>query len=314
MTFRGKLLFGAFLLVSCWGCSQDETSVAPGENEPEENGTCIENLDTAFFSHSATMSYPMLGDRWALLVAGSTGWGNYRYEADVFEMYQRLKEYGYDDDHIVLIAENDIAYNVHNKEPGILRTSPDGENVYDSSAIDYSLSELSAIDLGNILKGNKSSRLPQVIGASSEDNILIYWSSHGTQGNLEFGNTEIAYGQMAEILKDTPHRKMMFVLEACYSGGMGESGAGIPGVVYLTAADPDETSHATEKDDNLGVFRTNSFTQGFQEIIGNAPNVSLRDTYLDLVCKVTDSHVHLYNTENYGSVYTEDLSEFFGSF
>jgi glycosylphosphatidylinositol transamidase (GPIT) subunit GPI8 len=127
-------------------------------------------------------------------------------------MYQRLKKYGYDDDHIVLIAENDIAYNIHNKEPGILRTSPNGENVYDSSAIDYSLSELSAIDLGNILKGNKSSRLPQVMGASSEDNIIIYWSSHGTQGNLEFGNTEIAYGQMAEILKDTPHRKMMFVL------------------------------------------------------------------------------------------------------
>ena len=258
------------------------------------------------------MSYPMLGDRWALLVAGSTGWGNYRYEADAFEMYQRLKEHGYDDDHIVLITEDDIAFNVHNSEPGILRTSLDGENVYDSSAIDYSLSELSVVDLGNILKGNKSSRLPQVIDASSEDNIFIYWSSHGTQGNLEFGNTEIAYGQMAEILKDTPHRKMMFVLEACYSGGMGEAGVGIPGAVFLTAANSDETSLATEKDDNLGVFLTNSFSKSLREISDTAPDMSLRDAYLELACKTSGSHVQLYNLENYGSVYSESLDEFFG--
>ena len=310
--FREKFLFGAFLLVSFWGCSHDETSVAPGENEPAEIGTCVENLDTSFFSHSAATSYPELGERWALLVAGSTGWGNYRYEADVFEMYQRLKEYGYDDDHIVLIAENDIAYNVHNKEAGVLKTSSHGENVYDSSAIDYNLSELSVGDLGNILKGNKNSRLSQVVGASPENNIFIYWSSHGTQGNLEFGSTNISYEQMVEILKDAPHRKMMFVLEACYSGGMGEAGVGIPGAVFLTAANSDETSHATEKDDNLGVFLTNSFSKSLREISDTAPDMSLRDAYLELACKTSGSHVQLYNLENYGSVYSESLDEFFG--
>ena len=311
--FREKFLFGAFLLVSFWGCSHDETSVAPGENEPAEIGTCVENLDTSFFSHSAATSYPELGERWALLVAGSTGWGNYRYEADAFEMYQRLKEHGYDDDHIVLITEDDIAYNAYNKEPGVLRTSLNGENVYDSSAIDYNLSELSVGDLGNILKGNKNSRLSQVVGASPENNIFIYWSSHGTQGNLEFGSTNISYEQMVEILKDAPHRKMMFVLEACYSGGMGEAGTGIPGIVYLTAASPDETSHAVEKDENLGIFLTNDFTRSFEEMIQKDPAASLRDVYMDLACKVSSSHVSLYNVENYGSVYTEFMSEFFVS-
>ena len=309
--FNRKLLFGLILLISFWGCSHDENSIASNENDSVEDGVCIENLDTAFFNRSATVSYPKLGNRWALLVAGSIGWGNYRYEADAFAMYQRLKEHGYDDDHIVLITEDDIAYNAHNKEPGVLRTSLDGENVYDSSAIDYNLSELSVADLGNILNGNKSSRLPQVIGAKPEDNIFIYWSSHGIQGELEFGTTHITYEQMVEILKETPHRKIMFAIEACYSGGMGEAGVGIPGVVYLTAADPYETSHAIEKDESLGVFLTNDFTQGLEEMIKKNPGTSLRDAYLDLACKVSDSHVHVYNMENYGRVYTERMSEFF---
>lgn len=311
--FKGKFLSGLILLVSLWGCSHDEVLVSSSENEPSEDGVCIESVDTTFFNQPVTMSYSKFGNRWALLVAGSTGWGDYRYEADVFAMYQRLKKHGYDDAHIVLITEDDIAYNAYNKEPGVLRTSLNGENVYDSSAIDYNLSELTIADLGNILKGEKSSRLQQVIGANSKDNVFIYWSSHGTQGNLEFGSTNISYEQMVEILKDAPHRKMMFVLEACYSGGMGEAGTGIPGIVYLTAASPDETSHAVEKDENLGVFLTNDFTRSFEEMIQKDPAASLRDVYMDLACKVSSSHVSLYNVENYGSVYTEFMSEFFVS-
>ena len=48
-----------------------------------------------------------------------------------------------------------------------------------------------------------------------------------------------------------------------------------------------------------------------EEIIKKNPGTSLRDVYLDLACKVSDSHVHLYNMENYGRVYTERMSEFF---
>ena len=83
--------------------------------------------------------------------------------------------------------------------------------------------------------------------------------------------------------------------------------------MLLPAASPDETSHAVEKDENLGVFLTNDFTRSFEEMIRKDPAASLRDVYMDLACKVSSSHVSLYNVENYGSVYTEYMSEFFAS-
>lgn len=57
-----------------------------------------------FQNEETGMVYPELKDKWALLVAASTGWNNYRHQADIFAIYQRLKLSGYDDDHIVLIA------------------------------------------------------------------------------------------------------------------------------------------------------------------------------------------------------------------
>lgn len=49
------------------------------------------------------------------------------------------------------------------------------------------------------------------------------------------------------------------------------------------------------------------------EISDTAPDMSLRDAYLELACKTSGSHVQLYNLENYGSVYSESLDEFFVS-
>ena len=64
------------------------------------------------FEHSEGNNnvYPQLLDKWALLIAASTGWGNYRFQADDFAMYQILKKHGYDDKHIILICEDDLAY------------------------------------------------------------------------------------------------------------------------------------------------------------------------------------------------------------
>ncbi|MBR4845236.1 MAG: hypothetical protein IKU98_02320, partial [Bacteroidaceae bacterium] len=54
-------------------------------------------------------NYPVLNDNYAVLIAGSEGWKNYRHQADVLGFYQYLKSRGYDDDHIILIMADDIA-------------------------------------------------------------------------------------------------------------------------------------------------------------------------------------------------------------
>jgi glycosylphosphatidylinositol transamidase (GPIT) subunit GPI8 len=48
---------------------------------------------------------------WALLVAGSNGWYNYRHQADVCHAYQILHKNGIPDSNIVVMMYDDLAQN-----------------------------------------------------------------------------------------------------------------------------------------------------------------------------------------------------------
>lgn len=98
--------------------------------------------------------YPALKECWAVVIAASRGWSNYRHQADALAFYQLLKSRGYDDEHIILIEEDDIAGHPSNFDPGKVYISPDGTDVYEGAVIDYKLSELSPADLVDIFCGN----------------------------------------------------------------------------------------------------------------------------------------------------------------
>lgn len=257
------------------------------------------------------VTYPSPDKQWALLIAASKGWANYRFQSDVFAMYQLLKQHGYHDDHIVLICEDDVANNSKNAHPGELRISDTGENVYDAAAIDYLLNTLSPNDIGDILQGKRSNRLQKVLTPDEDDNVLVFWSSHGSPGSMDFGGTQsMTYERMRTILADTPHRKLLFAIEACYSGGLGQACEGLPGCLFITAANPYETSHADVWSEDVGVYLSNGFTRGFQEAINTNPAISLRDLYYTLARNTSGSHVKVYNVQNYGNVYYNTMSDF----
>ena len=128
------------------------------------------------FNNGGDFSYPAHKGNWALLVASSKGWSNYRHQADVLAIYQQLKMAGYPDDHIVLIAEDDIANNAANPNKGVMQVSLGGVNVHENVKIDYRMSSLEANDILAILNGEKSERLPTVIEATENDNIFVFLS------------------------------------------------------------------------------------------------------------------------------------------
>lgn len=259
------------------------------------------------------ISYPEHKDNWALLVAGSSTWKNYRFQADVFSMYKYLLSQGFDKDHIVLVAEDDVANNPANPEPGTLRVRENGVNVYVPSAVDYKLSDLKPTDIADILEGKASERLPKVIHATENDNVFVFWSSHGEIGKFDFGTNRqtITYDQICDGIKDAKFRKMMVVVEACYSGGFGQKCDGIPGVLVMTAATPYETSHADQWSEKVGVYLSNSFTTSLLKAITDQPSILLRDLYYAMAQGTHGSHVKLYNGRNYGNVYNNRMIEFF---
>lgn len=268
------------------------------------------------FEDSGSFTYPAHNGNWALLVATSREWTNYRHQADVLAIYQQLKQAGYTDDRIILIAEDDIANAPSNLEPGIIRVMPGGSNVYENAVIDYKLSALSPDDILSILKGESSNRLPAVIASTENDNIFVFWSGHGVPGGMcwdtdDFGMTgDRLSDAFREMYQNKTYRKLLMMVEACYSGGVMQQCEGIPGMLFVTAANGDETSKADIFNGEMRVWMTNRFTSTFVEQIAENRAVSMRDLYYRLFINTVGSHVMVYNAANYGNLYSSDMSEF----
>lgn len=268
------------------------------------------------FNNSGEFDYPIHTGNWALLVASSKGWANYRHQADVLAIYQQLKQAGYTDDRIILIAEDDIADNVSNPNKGVVQVTIGGNNVYEQVEIDYRMSELQAKDILAILSGEKSERLPVVIESTANDNVFVFWSGHGVPGALCWNDD--AYGIMGDQLDETfrrmrekgSYRKFLMMVEACFSGGVMEQCRNIPGMLFVTAANGDETSKADVFNGEMKVWMSNRFTSTFIEQITENKNIALRDLYYRLFINTVGSHVMVYNAENYGNLYSADMSEF----
>lgn len=61
---------------------------------------------------------------WAVLIAGSNTWFNYRHQADVFHAYQVLLKKNFDPSKIIVFAYDDIANNTRNQFMGKVFNKP----------------------------------------------------------------------------------------------------------------------------------------------------------------------------------------------
>ena len=258
------------------------------------------------------IDYPELKGHYAVLVAASEGWKNYRHQADVLGMYHYLKGKGYDDDHIILIMADDIAYNEKNPLQGVVRREIGEDNLYDDLQIDYKLGDLSPEDLKQILTGEPSDAYPVTLGSSYNDNVLFFWSGHGTKKGWSWKETEYLSPEFArKMFSAMKFRKQFAIVETCYSGGVAQGCTGIPGLLMMTAANPYETSKADGLDEELLVYITNTFTSSILSWLDNNPHTVIRDLYLHAFDKTNGSHVMVYNAENYGNLYLNDMSEYY---
>lgn len=259
------------------------------------------------------IEYPEHKGNYAVIVAASSGWTNYRHQADALAMYKALLAQGFDDNNIILILEDDIAHHERNLYPGEVKITPNGKNLYDDIVADYRMSSLYPADIVNILTGVETARTPIVLESTENDNVFFFWSGHGESNSLiynehEFTSSEVR--KMLEAMKEQKKfRKLFCVMEACFSGSVAKACEGIEGVLMLTAANESETSKADMYDDDLGVYLSNGFTRAFQTKILEAPNSTLRDLFYYVVTQTVGSHASLYNYKNYGNIYTEHLSE-----
>jgi len=190
------------------------------------------------------------GAEYAVLVAGSNGFYNYRHQADVCHSYQVVRSKGIPAENIIVMAYDDIAGSGSNPFPGKLFNKPsasgvEGVDVYDGCKIDYSGSDVTPETFQAVLTGTASGKSLQ---STAADNVFVFFSDHGAPGLIAFPSSEMYASDLTSTF-DTMHSKKMynkltFYLETCESGSMFES-LTTPGVYAVSAANPTESSWGT---------------------------------------------------------------------
>ncbi|THG21667.1 hypothetical protein TEA_000296 [Camellia sinensis var. sinensis] len=138
-----------------------------------------------------------VGTRWAVLIAGSNGYWNYRHQADVCHAYQLLKKGGLKDENIIVFMYDDIAQNEENPRPGIIINSPHGDDVYKGVPKDYTGENVTVNNFFSVILGNKTALTGgsgKVVDSGPTDHIFIFYSDHGGPGVLAANAEESSWG------------------------------------------------------------------------------------------------------------------------
>ena len=267
------------------------------------------------------VQYKELKDSWALLVQGSSGWENYRHQADVLNVYQMLKAQGWDDDHIILIISNDIAYNPKNIFPGEVATSTYGDNLYRDATVDYASDTLTVNDIKDIMLGKRSEHLPVVLDTDDQSNVLVFWSGHGC---LKYTRKSDGFvWRDKEIFSDSEfretlvsmntqgrYRKMLMLLEPCYSRVMATQANNIPGILSFASAAANESSFADFHSAELGTWMSDRFSNNLVNTLSEKPDQTYKELYEYLYTHTLGSHVYVENSYWFGNLCKTRVDEF----
>ncbi|XP_057978550.1 vacuolar-processing enzyme [Malania oleifera] len=191
-----------------------------------------------------------LGTRWAVLVAGSYGFGNYRHQADVCHAYQLLRRGGLKDENIVVFMYDDIAMHPLNPRRGVIINHPQGNNVYAGVPKDYTGEHATVENLYAVLLGNRSAvrgGSGKVVDSKPNDRIFLYYSDHGGAGVLGMPNLPNVYANdFINVLKKKHmsggYKEMVLYIEACESGSIFEGLMPENLNIYVTTASNAEES------------------------------------------------------------------------
>jgi legumain len=194
------------------------------------------------------------GTQWAVLVAGSQGFNNYRHQADICHSYQILKKGGLKDENIIIFMYDDIAHNDANPRPGVIINEPNGSDVYNGIPKDYIGEHCNVENFYAVLLGNKSAVTGgsgKVLSSGPDDHIFIYYTDHGAPGIVTMPVGDDVYAKdLITVLKKKSkaktYKSLVFYLEACESGSMFDGLLTKDMNIYaVTASNPTENSFGT---------------------------------------------------------------------
>ncbi|XP_053204520.1 hemoglobinase-like [Panonychus citri] len=282
---------------------------------------------------SLVISYPSINhhqqqspvNTHAILIAGTSGWINYRHQANIAHGYQILRSHGIPKENIIVMSTDDIAHNEKNPIKGKLFNSPHGNDVYSGLKIDYSGNQVTPINFLNILNGSSSLELPKVLKSNSNDNVFIYISSLGSTGLISFPNDILTSKSFNEALINLKINQkfshLTVYLDTDYSGSMFDSMLPENISVYsLSSASANQLNVACYCNNQLipSTCLANSFSSAWLSYSGSKfslSNVTLSQQFQAIVRSIGHSQSKPLTPRQYGdlSLVHLPIGQFMGS-
>jgi len=272
------------------------------------------------FALIAAILHSCESKHWAVIIAGSNGWFNYRHQADTCHAYQVLHKHGIPDENIIVMMYDDIANNRENPTPGKIINKPNGPDVYKGVPKDYTKKEVTPKNFLNILQGNKDKVVGgsgKVVESGPDDHIFVYFTDHGAPGLIAFPHGELHASQLQEALvnmnKQNKFKKMVLYIEACESGSMFNRHK-LPtniNIFATTAANGVESSYACYYDKKRQTYLGDVYSVKWLE---NSDASDFTKETLEKQFNVVKQETNTSHVEQFGdmSISTMTLTEFQG--
>jgi len=211
-------------------------------------------------------------NNWAVIVAASRYWFNYRHISNALAVYHTLKSNGIPDSQIILMLADDMACNPRNSlKPHVFieknenigkRTDLYGSDVL----VDYRGLDCSVENLIRVLSGRHSPSTPKTKRLDTDDNsnILVYLTGHGGENFLKFHDKEEIQSQdLADVFMMMHNQKryneILFVADTCQAASMG-SAFTAPNVISMASSQVGESSYSYGLDSFVGLSTSDRFT------------------------------------------------------
>jgi len=246
------------------------------------------------------------GTIWAVLVAGSNEYYNYRHQADVCHAYQILLRNGVAPEHIIVFMYDDIAYNSENPTPGVIINRPNGTNVYPGVKIDYKGEDVKPDVFLKVLLGDEKGvagiGTGRVLKSRAKDHVFINFVDHGAPGIIAFPSEELHARELISTLKKMhnakQYAKLVFYLEACESGSMFKKLLPAHWNIFATtAANDKESSYACYMDDYRNTFLGDVYSVMWME---NSDQVDLEKETLQRQFVIVRNETNTSHVQEFG--------------
>jgi len=267
---------------------------------------------------------------WAVVLAGSRTYGNYRHQSDTCHAYHIVNKFGIPDSNVIVMQYDDIANDPENPYKGQIFNKPTeagtpGVDVYKGCKKDYTGAAVTPDMFVAIMTGDASKTGGRpVLRSTSGDHVFIFFTDHGGTGIIAFPDGSLMssttlISAIKQMYASKMYSHLVFYMEACESGSMFEGllSSNI-GVYVTTASNAQESSWGTycPPDDMVDGKAINSclgdlYSINWMENADEAgPKETLEAQFNIVKQKTTMSHVMQYGDLQWTS---EPIGNYLGS-